>query len=123
MGLSGELKEWFRVTRNPVIPDVVAVPSVIFGLVDEVLLLLNSSQSGQEIFSLRCVLLLLVFKLRNRGIERCVRILIGFRRTVETSCWWSSHQDLSVMRAEVNKQSVSGVSSKSRASSKCHHSP
>lgn len=123
MGLSGELKEGFRVTRNPVITDVVTVPSVIFGFVQEILFLLNSSQSGQKIFSLRRVLLLLIFILRNRGIERRVRILIGFRRAVETSGWMSRDPELIVMRAEVNKQSISGASSKSRTSPKCHLHP
>ena len=123
MGLSGELKEGFRVTGNPVITDVVAVPSVIFGFVQEILFLLHSSQSGQEIFSLRRALLLLIFILRNRGIEGSVGILIGFRRPMETSGWMSQDPELTVMRAEVNKQSVSGASSKSRTSPKCHPHP
>ena len=82
MRLSGELKERSSITRDPRLVQHVTVPSIVLGLVNEVLLLLYCSKFGNKIFGLGNSYVFLVFELRNGRIERLISELVNFRRSM-----------------------------------------
>ena len=83
MSLRCELQKWFDVAGYEVLLEVVAVPAIVLGLVQVVLLLLHRAQLRHEVLGGCHFLLSCVFMDWNGRVEGDVRVLIFARRSME----------------------------------------